>query len=189
MEAGSASVTEVPVRLGKDSVRLVDLNVIPPDPAHLHVFVSVAQAAQAVAGSHTDSRLVARLLLGRGELVEARVWAAVDKGVDGAVLGEQLLRAVVRGRVVGAEVGVSDWDGAVVVLLIHGSSDVLALNIRRCPHAAQRKEDGDKGFDKGAELRATDRVIVEDSEDYCGSRSVLDPIKVKRNNQGAYQES
>lgn len=63
-----------------------------PDPAHLHVFVSVAQAAQAVAGSHADSRLVARLLLGRRrELVEARVWAAVDRGVDGAVLGEQLL--------------------------------------------------------------------------------------------------
>ena len=65
----------------------------------------------------------------------------------------------------------SDWDGAVVVLLIHGSSDVLALNVGRCPHAAQGKEDGDEGLDEGAELRATDRVIVEDSEDYCWSRS------------------
>jgi hypothetical protein len=160
-------VANVPIRLGMDSVRLVDLDVIPPNPAHLQVFVSVAHAAQAVAGSHTDSGLVARLLLGRWELVVVGGWGAVVKGVDGAILAEQLLRAVVRGWPTSAEVGVSDRDGAVVVLFIHGGADVLALNIGRCPHAAERKEDGDEGLDKGAELRATDRVIVEDSEDYC----------------------
>lgn len=73
-----------------------------------------------------------------------------------------------------------DWDGAMVVLFIHGHADVLALNIGRCPHAAQGKEYGDECFDKGAELRATDRVIVEDSEDYCWSRSALD----RRNAEG-----
>ena len=94
--AGSTSVN-VPVRLGEDGVRLVDLDVIPPDPAHLQVVVTVVEAAQAVAGSHADSGLVARLLPGRWELFEAGVWGAVDVGVDSAVLGEQLLRAVVRG--------------------------------------------------------------------------------------------
>ena len=82
----------------------------------------------------------------------------------------------------------SDWDGAVVVLLIHGRTDVLALNVGRCPHAAQGKEDGNEGFDKGAELRATDRVIVEDSEDYCRSRSALDLDNVKRKFRRTYQE-
>lgn len=93
--APSASAANVPVRLREDSVRLVDLDVIPSDPAHLQVCVFVAQAAQAVAGSHTDSWLVARLLLRRWGLVEARVWAVVDEGFDGAVLSEQLLRATV----------------------------------------------------------------------------------------------
>lgn len=96
MKAESTSAADTPVRLGKDGVRLVDMDVI-PDPAHLQVFISIAEAAQAVAGGHTDPWLVARLLLGGRKLVEAGVWAAVAKGVDGAVFGEQLLRTTVRG--------------------------------------------------------------------------------------------
>ena len=53
------------------------------------------------------------------------------------------------------------------VFLVHGPADVLALNIGRCPHAAQRKENGDECFNKRAQLGAADRIIVEDSEDHC----------------------
>jgi len=66
-----------------------------------------------------------------------------------------------------AQVGVADGDCAMGTLLVHGPADILALNIGRRPHTAQRKENGDESFDKGAQLGATDRVIVEDSEDYC----------------------
>lgn len=137
-----------------------------PELAKFQILVSVAEAAQAVTGSDTDSRLVTRLVFGR-RLVVARGRRTVDEGVDGVVVHELLLRAVRCATGAGTEVGVSDRDCAVIALLMHSLADILALNIGRCPHTAQRKEDGDKSFNKGAQLGATDRVIVEDSEDYC----------------------
>jgi len=66
----SASAANSPVRLRKHSVRLVDVDAL-AELAQLQVLVSVAEAAQAVACSDTDSWLVARLVLGRGRLVVA----------------------------------------------------------------------------------------------------------------------
>lgn len=142
-----------------------------PELAQLQILVSVAEAAQAMSRSDTDSRLVTRLVFGRG-LIVARSRRAVDESVDGLIVHELLLRAVRCTTGAGTEVGVADRDCAVSALLVHSLADILALNIGRSPHTAQRKEDGDKSFDKGAQLRATNRVIVEDSEDYCQESSV-----------------
>lgn len=78
-----------------------------------------------------------------------------------------LLRAVRRAASASTEVGVADRDCAVGALLVHGLANVRALNVGGCPHTAQRKEDGDESFNKRAQLGATNRVIVEDSEDHC----------------------
>jgi hypothetical protein len=134
--------------------------------AEFQILVSITEAAQAVARSDTDSRLVTRLVFGR-RLVVARSRRAVDEGVDGVIIHELLLRAVRCATGAGTEVGVSDRDCAVSALIVHSLADILALNIGRCPHTAQRKEDGDKSLNKGAQLGATNRVIVEDSENYC----------------------
>jgi hypothetical protein len=60
----SVGAANAPVWFGKDCVRLVDVDV-PPELTHLQIVFSVAEAAQAVARSHADSWLVARLVLGR----------------------------------------------------------------------------------------------------------------------------
>lgn len=166
----SASATNSPVWLGEHSVGLVDVNAL-PELAKLEVLLSVAEAAQAMSCRDTDSRLVPRLVFGRG-LVVARSRRAVDESVDGIIVHELLLRAVRCAPGACAEVGVADRDCAVSALLMHSLADILALNIGRRPHTAQRQKDSDKSFNKGAQLGATNRVIVEDSEDYCQESSV-----------------
>lgn len=99
-----------------------------PELAHLQVVVSIAEAAQAVSCSHTDSWLAARLLLGWA-LVVAGGRRAVDESVDRAVVHELLLRAVRGAAGAGTEVGVADGDRAVIAFLVHGPADVLALNV------------------------------------------------------------
>ena len=122
----SASAANVPVRLRQDGVRLVDVDVL-AELAHFQVVIPVTKTAQAMACSHADSRLVARIVLGR-RLGVARRWRAIDKSVDRGIVDELLLRAV-RSSATGAEIRVADGDCAVVTFLIHGPADVLALNV------------------------------------------------------------
>ena len=70
---------------------------------------------------------------------------------------------------------------------MHGPPDVLALNIGGCPHTAQREEDGDESFNKRAQLGATNRVIIEDSEDYCQETLAMSKEETK-SGQEAYPE-
>lgn len=122
----SASAANVPVRLRQDGVRLVDVDVL-AELAHLQVVIPVTKTAQAMACSYADSRLIARIVLGR-RLGVARRWRAIDKSVDRGIVDELLLRAV-RSSTIGAEIRVADGDCAVITFLIHGPADVLALNV------------------------------------------------------------
>lgn len=62
----SASAAEGMIRLRENGVGRVDVDVLPKaNPAHLQIFVAIAEAAQAVACRHANPWLMARLVLGR----------------------------------------------------------------------------------------------------------------------------
>ena len=66
--------------------------------------------------------------------------------VPGVVGQEYLLGAVV--LIALGILAVADRNGAVVGVVLVWHGDVLTVDVGGCPHAAEREEDGHKGFDE-----------------------------------------